>query len=331
MSPEEQQRTARRKRLVKGLLIGGAAIGIPVLANAWIRRRAGRLPSASWGRPRTYAWAYGETAFQQLGDGPPVVLLHSFGPGHSNEEWRRVAELLAQEYRIFAIDLLGWGHSAKPRLTYDAELYIQLVSDFLEDVVGQRAILIASGLAAAYAAQVAVDQPEKIQGLGCVCPQGLNLHADEPDLKDAMLHRFLNAPILGTTALNLFTSRSALSRHLRDDVYAAPERVDAKLVDHHYRASHEPGAHATLAAYLSGYLNHGVRRILPRLSVPVWLAWGREAVVPAVEELDPWLSALPEADLEIFDNSGALPHAETPTSFYRKLRPVLEDWVETSA
>lgn len=326
-TPEELQRTARRKRLVKGLLLGGAAIGIPALANAWVRRRAARLPAQTWGRPRFYAWKNGEVAFRQLGQGPPVLLLHSFGPGHDGSQWRKVSETLAENYQVFALDLLGWGRSEKPQLTYDGELYIQLVRDFLEDVVGERAAVVAAGLSAAYAIQLGVDQPELVSMLALVCPLGLDLHGEEPDFRDALLHRFLRFPIIGTTALNVFSSRAGIGSHLRNEVYSAPERVDAALVEYHYRGSHEPGAHGALAAYLSGYLNHSVRDVLPRLSLPTWFAWGREAKSPAVDRSDQWLKHLPNAALDVFEGSGCLPHAEAPGRFARKLGSILRESV----
>lgn len=312
--PEETRRARRRKRLIQGLLFGVAAIGVPAVANAVIRRRAGRLPPPRWGRTLRYAWREGEVAFQRLGQGAPVVLLHSFGPGHDSSEWRQVAELLAEDYRVYVPDLLGWGHSEKPALTYDGEIYIQLIDDFLHDVVGERAVLVAAGLPAAYATQVAVDAPERIRALGLVVPLGLELNSDEPDLKDALVHRMLRLPVLGTSALNLYTSRSAIAHHLKSDVYSAEEKVDAALVDHHYVASHQPGAHAALAAYLAGYLNHSVEDLLDRVAVPTWLAWGRRATNPPVEAADLWLRAL-DAELDIFEASGAAPHAEQPHAF----------------
>ncbi|MCB1057366.1 MAG: alpha/beta fold hydrolase [Acidobacteria bacterium] len=327
-SPEEIQRNERRRRLAKGLLIGGAAIGLPALVNAWVRRRAGRLPPPTWGRPRHFAWSYGEIAFQQLGEGPPILLLHSFGPGHDSLEWRGAAELLAARHRIFAPDLLGWGHSDKPALTYDGELYVQLIQDFLEDVVGERALLVASGLSAAYAVQIAVDQPQLVRGLGLVCPLGLDLHGEEPDFKDALLYRLMRLPVMGTAALNVYTSRAGIASHLRGEVYAAQERVDAALVEHHYRASHGSGAQGALAAYLAGYLNHSVRSVLPRLALPVWLGWGRQAKSPAVDRSDQWLKYLPDATLEVFEGAGSLPHAEVPAAFSRRLEAMLEELPE---
>ncbi|MDY7094561.1 MAG: alpha/beta fold hydrolase [Acidobacteriota bacterium] len=324
-SSEEIQRHERRRRLAKGLLIGGAAIGLPALANAWVRRNAGRLQASVWGRPRAYAWAHGEISFQQLGEGPPVVLLHSFGPGHDSLEWRRASEILAETHRVYALDLLGWGRSDKPQRTYDGELYIQLVQDFLHDVVRERTVLVGSGLSAAYAVQVGVDHPQLLRAVGLVCPLGLDLHGEEPDFKDALLYRLMRLPVLGTAALNLYTSRAGITGHLRNDVYAGSERADAGLVEHHYRASHGSGAHAALAAYLAGYLNHSVRRVLPRLSVPVWVGWGRQSKSPGVDHSDQWLKHLPEAQLEVFEGAGNLPHAEVPEAFCRRLGGMLRE------
>lgn len=320
----EEQKRRRRGRLVKGLLLGGAAVGLPALANALIARRNERLTVPVWGRLQHYAWKYGEIAFQRLGAGEPVVLLHSFGPGHDSEEWRSAAEILAARHRVYVPDLLGWGRSDKPRLDYDAELYIQLIGNFLEDVVGQRCSVVAAGLSAAYAIQIAVDRPERVGAVALVVPSGIEIHGDEPDLKDALVHRLLRLPILGTTALNLITSRSSIGQYLKRDVFLGPEQVDAARVDHHYRSSHQPGSHSALAAFLSGYLNHRVHEVVQRLKEPPWIGWGREATAPPVETADLWLQQVPRAQLEIFEGSANLPHLEVSARFAQRLGRYLD-------
>jgi pimeloyl-ACP methyl ester carboxylesterase len=319
---EEDERRKRRRRLWKGLLVGGAAIGIPALANYLIQRRAGRPQVPAWGRSHRYAWRHGEILFQRLGEGPPLVLVHSIGPGHDGTQWQRAAEIPAQRHTVLVPDLLGFGRSEKPPIAYDGELYIQLLSDFLHDVASTRAALVAAGLPAAYAVQLGVDQPETLSALGLVVPVGVEVHGEEPDLKDAVVHRALRLPVLGTSALNAYTSRSGIAHHLRE-LYAAPERVDAALVDHHYRSSHQPGGHAPLAAFVAGYLNHYVEATLSRLTVPTWLAWGRRARSPVVESADLWLHKLPHGELEVFEQTGNLPHAEAPTAFCAKLEDFL--------
>ena len=212
----------RRRRLAKGLLLGGAAVGLPALANALIARRSQRLEPAAWGRGRRFAWRLGDVAYRDLGSGPSVLLVHALGPGHDSEEWRRVAEALAATHRVLVLDLLGWGRSDKPAVPYDGELYIALLGDFLDEVVGERVTLVGAGLGAAYATQVAADRPESVERLVLVTPAGLDHHAAEPDLKDALLHWALKLPVLGTSALNVYTSRSALGQQLRRDVASAP-------------------------------------------------------------------------------------------------------------
>lgn len=308
--------------------MGGAAIGVPALLNALVTKRAGRLPAAVWGRGDTFKWKHGEVTYQRLGAGRPLLLLHSFGPGHSSEEWRQASELLAGSHEVFVPDLLGWGRSDKPSLTYDSELYFDLIRDFTQQVVAQRVdgdppVAVAAGLPAAYAAQLAVDQPELWRALALIVPSGIELQSDEPDFKDAIVHWLLRLPVLGTSALNLYTSRSALTSYLRREVYAMPSRVDDALVDLHYRRSHQPGAHAALAAYLSGYLNHSVRETLSSVDIPVWLGWGRQAAAPAVESADLWLRQLAGAELDILEHCGILPHVEEPKEFVERLEKFL--------
>lgn len=322
-SSQEEQKKRRRGKLIKGLLLGGVAVGLPALANSLIARRNERLAMPTWGRHHRYAWKYGEISFQRLGTGRPILLLHSFGPGHDAEEWRAAAELLASQNLVYAPDLLGWGRSDMPRLDYDGELYIQLIGDFLEDVVARRCHIVAAGLAAAYAVQIALDRPELVDSLGLVVPAGIEIHGEEPDLKDALVNRLLRLPILGASALNLFTSRTAIGQHLKREVFLGPEQVDAARVEHHYRSSHQPGSHGALAAYLSGYLNHSVHEAVRRLKIPLWIGWGRDATDPPVETADLWLQQAPTAHLEIFEDCSNLPHLEVSTRFTRRLLPFL--------
>lgn len=323
-TPEEGQRRRRRQRLVRGLLVGGAALGLPALVNAVVAQRAKRLPPPRWGQPALYSWRAGGVSYRRIGArGPLVVLLHSIGPGHGSLEWREVTERLGARHRVWVPDLLGWGDSDRPRVHYDSHLYLDLIADFLHEVVGDPCTVVAAGLSSAYAVQVAVDHPELVRALGLLVPLGLDQHGDEPDLKDMVLHRLLRLPIVGTSALNAFTSHAAIGHHLRREVFADPKRVGPSTLEQHYRSSHLPGGHAPIAAYVSGYLNHSVTGILQRVEQPVWLGWGREASSPAVESADLWLQQLREAEIEVFEDAALLPHQERPADVARSLADFL--------
>jgi pimeloyl-ACP methyl ester carboxylesterase len=305
-------------RAAAGLLLAGAAVGLPVLISEVIRRRAEPPQSPRWGRAHRYSGALGEIVFQELGSGAPLLLLHSFGPGYDAGQWRSSAELFAGQHSVYAPDLPGWGRSETPVGGHVPELYIRSVAGFLDRVVRAPAVIVAAGLSAAYAVRIALERPERVRGLVLVNPLGLT--ADVKSFATpgaAFLRQLLQLPVLRATALDLLTSRQALEHHLRREAYAAPERVDAALLDHHYRASHRPRARAALTALLRGDLWLDVESALEEVGVPVLLAWGRSATASPVENADLWLRPLPDAQVEVFEGSADLPHVEGSTAFSR--------------
>jgi pimeloyl-ACP methyl ester carboxylesterase len=312
----------RGRKVATRLLLAGAAVGIPVLAGALLRRRAEPPSPPRWGRAHRYTGRSGrEVVFQELGDGPPIVLLHSFGPGYGSDQWREVAEILAARHSVYVPDLPGWGRTRALAGSHHPDRYLNLLEDFLAGVVRQKAVIVAAGLAAAYAVHTAVDHPNQVSALALVSPLGLG----EDGAGREVVGRIVGLPILGASALDLLTARTALDHHLRREVYAAPERVDAALLEQHYRASHTRQARAALAALLRGDLDLDVSDELSRLQIPVWLAWGRKSKLPAVEQADLWLRELPEeAQLDVFESAGSLPHAEAPALFCRGLERFLE-------
>jgi 4,5:9,10-diseco-3-hydroxy-5,9,17-trioxoandrosta-1(10),2-diene-4-oate hydrolase len=303
-----------------GVLLGGAALALPAVAHAWIARRALPPRMPSWGRAHRYAGRHGEIAFQQLGEGPPILLLHSFGLGHDSAEWRAVAEGLAGRWSVYVPDLPGWARSAPPR-NYRPGVYVSVIEEFLAGVVREPAVVVAAGLPAAYALEVAAARPHLVRALALVGPEGI-----EPDAGAwngaTLLRRLLALPLLCVAVLDLLTSRIALAEHLRREVYAAPERVDAGLVEHHYRASHRREARRALSAYLSGSLRPATAS-LPSADLPAWIAWGKKAAHPPRDTAALWLQKLPQAEVEIFERCGSHPHAEAPAVFCRALERFL--------
>lgn len=307
-------------KVVAALALAGAAVGLPVLISEVIRRRAEPPQLPRWGRAHRYSGALGEIVFQELGSGtPPLLLLHSFGPGYDANQWRASAEQLAGRHGVYVPDLPGWGRSEMPVGGHVPELYVRSIAGFLDRVVRDPAVIVAAGLFAAYAVRIALERPERVRGLVLVNPQGLAADAIASAKPGAaFLRQLLQLPILRTTALDLLTSRAALEHHLRREAYAAPERVDAALLDHHYRACHRPRARTALSALLRGDLWLDVESVLGEVDVPVFLAWGRSAHAAPVENADLWLRRLPEdTQVEVFHGSADLPHVESSTAFCR--------------
>jgi pimeloyl-ACP methyl ester carboxylesterase len=62
-----------------------------------------------WVLRERFATGAGEIAWDRLGDGPPVVMVH--GTPWSSWTWRRIAPRLAERFTVYVFDLLGFGVS----------------------------------------------------------------------------------------------------------------------------------------------------------------------------------------------------------------------------
>ena len=62
------------------------------------------------------------------GEGTPLLLVHDLNCASSNYEWKYVVDDLSKRHTVYAIDLLGCGHSDKPKMTYTNYLYVQLLT-----------------------------------------------------------------------------------------------------------------------------------------------------------------------------------------------------------
>ena len=72
------------------------------------------------------------------GDGTPLVLVH--GLGARGEDWgAMIPALAAQGFHVFVPDLLGYGRSAKPDVSYSISLEEQTVAQFMQAVKVPRA------------------------------------------------------------------------------------------------------------------------------------------------------------------------------------------------
>jgi alpha-beta hydrolase superfamily lysophospholipase len=110
--------------------------------NATVAREAPEPETgAVGGEAGTFQWKHGQVFYRHAGaeDAPPVLFVHGIGAGARAFMWRRNFLPLARDFRVYAIDLLGFGYSDKPAANapYSADLYVELISDFLREVVGR--------------------------------------------------------------------------------------------------------------------------------------------------------------------------------------------------
>ena len=201
----------RGKLLTVGLVAGGA-LGALAVTNKIFEARAGVLDTALPGEEGRFAWKYGDVFYKVKGnrDARPLLFIHGFGPGMSSDEWRKNFETLAEQFRVYAIDLLGYGMSDRPVIDYTAETYVDLIGDFIREVIDKPTLVVAHGLACAYVIAGAYRRPQLFERLVLVTPPAIMLQETAPGPIKAVQKFVLRAPIIGRFIYNLLTTRSAI-------------------------------------------------------------------------------------------------------------------------
>jgi len=94
---------------------------------------------------------------------PPLLLIHGFGA--STDHWRKNISGLSKDFEVWAIDLIGFGRSAKPEMQYSGDLWRDQLHDFITDVIGRPAVLAGNSLGGYAALCTAAQRPQSAAGL----------------------------------------------------------------------------------------------------------------------------------------------------------------------
>ncbi len=98
------------------------------------------------------------------GSGPAVVMLHGEDGKRSWRDWEGFMDL-AESYRLIAPDLVGFGGSSRPGETPDYRAQARVVHELLDVLKVERATLAGYSWGGQVALEVAIDWPERVEGM----------------------------------------------------------------------------------------------------------------------------------------------------------------------
>lgn len=277
----------------------------------------------------TWNWKGYKIQYTVMGEGCPLVLVHGFGAsiGH----WRKNIPFLASGgYRVFAIDLLGFGGSDKPPLNYTMELWSELLKDFQAAHIQAPTVFIGNSIGALLSLMAIANHPETAAGAVLInCAGGLSHRPHElnPPLRVAMsaFNRLVRSRITGQVIFNRVRQKAQIRRTLLQ-VYRNREAVTDELVDLLYTPSCDPGAQQVFASILSADPGPTPAELLPKVKHPLFVIWGAD---------DPWT---PITGAKIFQQAsengqqieitpipkaGHCPHDEVPDI----VNPLILEWL----
>jgi pimeloyl-ACP methyl ester carboxylesterase len=309
----------------KGLIAGaGATLGGLALvagANAALAATAPPLWSALTGDAKRYSWRDGEISYAVQGSGTPLLLLHGIHATACGYEMRRVFPPLAERYRVYCPDLIGFGLSDRPVMEYTPTVFMQMIRDFVQDVIGRSCIVIASSLTAAYVIQLAFDHPGLFRRLVLVLPTGLEQLADRaPSRANTAGYAVLTSPGVGQTVFNALVSKPSLRYFLEKQSYYDADAVTDEMIEYYHVAGHQKNARYAPAAFVGQHLNWPVRHPFANLTQPVLVIWGANAMIAPLKYAQTFRHVNRRARLDVIDRCGAVPHDERADEFVDRVQ-----------
>lgn len=245
---------------------------------------------------------------------PPILLLH--GIGRSLEDWAPQYPRLAGTHRVIALDLPGFGFSARAAEPTTLQAFARAVIDTLDSLGEGRPLhVVGNSLGGAVALQLLTIGPHRVASLVLANSAGFGAEV-------ALPMRLMAIPVLGELTTRRTTRASA--RIIERMAYADRALANRERIEHALAIAGQPDHPAVLletARHLG--TRHGIKAAwrdelmsaASRSPRPTLLLWGdRDRILPA-HHLDSARRLLPHAETHLFTGVGHAPQIECPDEF----------------
>src|SRR5829696_8660392 len=253
--------------------------------------------------------------YAERGDraGEAIVFLHGYSD--SWYSFSRVLPLLSQEYHAFAFDQRGHGDSDKPECCYTLDDFAADVDAFMDAVGIERAILVGHSGGTIIAPRVALNYPHRVSRL--VLIGAATIAATVGANNEAMLGlaeevRALEDPVPPEFAREF--QESTIHRPVPEEFLSTAVSESLKLPARVWRD------------YMEGVvLAGGHAAQLREINAPTLLLWGEQDAFFPREEQERLATAIADATLEVYPETGHAVHWERPERFVRDLDAFIKD------
>ena len=293
---------------------GGATLAAAGALLAWRAVAAARrpeLPPPLPATPRTLLTVDGAVRYYERGDGPPVLLLHSFNAAGTAYELRPLFERLAATRRVVALDWLGFGLSDRPDVRYGPALYGRVLRDVLGSLVPAPVDVIAVSLPGQYVVRRAL-QTGGFRRIVLISPTGFGRFAGRPSTAGRAALATLRLPLLGRLFFDALTVRPSIRWFLRQ-IFADPGCVPDAYAEYAWKTARQPGAHHAPLFFVTGMLNDpDAREAYLRLDRPALMLFGDKPHFADPDAARQLAAANGRLRVQVLDGSGDLPQFEQP-------------------
>lgn len=309
-----------KNKLLTFAVLFAIATFIIHLINKLIAASASLKDMLDTGNKSIYEWRFGKIHYTKKGKGTPILLIHDTLPGSSGYEWRKIQKELSSEHTVYTIDLLGYGSSEKPGLTYTNFMYVQMITDFIKNIIGEKTDIIASGFSGSFVIMACHNEKDYFNKIMLVNPTSLSKLNQMPTHKDKLLKLFLEIPVFGTLVYHMIVSRESIRDLFIEKLYYDPFHIDEDVLDAYYEGAHKGGFYAksAYASFATKYMNINICHGLKSIDNSIYIVGGEteingSSIIKGYQEINPSIESA------VLKGTKHYPHIESPEYFLEQV------------
>jgi pimeloyl-ACP methyl ester carboxylesterase len=255
----------------------------------------------------------------EQGDHRPIVFVHGLSGQWQN--WLENIPRFAQDRRVVALDLPGFGRSPMPSEKITIDYYGRVVAELCDRLGLAPAVLVGNSMGGYVSAEAAIDAPESVERLMLVSAAGISQHVLPVD-RALRVGKIMALSMRASTAQRRrYMARPALRHWILSMVVRHPTRLRPDIAfEGLVKGSGKPGFVDALVACI----DYDFRDRLPEIACPTLVAWGREDAVIPVADADIYVKLIPGSRKLIFADTGHVAMVERPQAFNDELQAFLE-------
>ncbi len=279
----------------------------------------------------TYNWRFGDISYTKTGSGCPVLLIHDLSVYSSSYEWNKVVDGLSKKNTVYCIDLLGCGKSEKPNLTYTNFLYVQLISDFIKQIIGEKTDIVSSGSSASIPIMTALYNSDLINNIIITNPTSIKDFAQSPSKRSKTLKYIISVPIIGTLFYNIFNNKKHLETLFDTEFFYNSDFIKKEDINAFCEASHldKSNSKFLFGSIIGKYCNMNITPALSSINNSIILLVSKENV-KFQDIATTYKDYMPSIEVISMGNSMKYPQLETPIQFIDQVNFLLEETKELS-
>ena len=319
---------ASKKDKLLNVGLGAGLLGGVLLALKFAVKLPSKSPVPDTISPAIFATrvlqtSYGPVVYHESGSGQPLLFIHNLAPGCSSYEWSKVYPEFAGQFRVLALDMIGFGESARPDSRLAAVDCVRILAEFIRTTCWEQPpILIASGLGAGFCAWLAGQYPELVSRLILFMPSGKsNFGCQRLGFSAKTLSRI---PLLNRFAYrNYQSTKAAMRLSLAQTAFCDPARLTDEMVDVFTTCAQQYGAEHAIFNLHAGRFDFEIESYLKLVPQRVTVLWNDQPTAPG--STAPWINLPENISVGLLKNVGALAAIEDPAQMTATVAGLLDE------